>query len=296
MKRIADASHRILPLMSFRRTHTALFASVAVACAVVAAVSAQTSQPGEIDRSTMGIDTSVNHPIEPRVADRGALTGESRIMPYELAMPIGFNRVYAVPGRPGLFYRASGGLYVVFEEGEYRQNKEGTVIAVTPAGATYYVGKPDWATILRPSDFIAGSVQSHQADRESKKSARTAVVAERNDEVAAESAAVDAECDATQLAPIDCEVPAVGPERVGYGKAHSQSQRHVEATEEALPVSFASAAPDTAAWAGTLPLGVDRSFLVGDGAAVRPRMIADFFYRQERLSSLIERAGSSAQR
>ena len=49
----------------------------------------------------------MNHPVDPKVADRGVLTMPGRQMPYELAMPQGFDRVYSVPGQAGMFYRAT---------------------------------------------------------------------------------------------------------------------------------------------------------------------------------------------
>jgi hypothetical protein len=288
-------------------------------CAIAANASAQTPLPGEQDHSTRDVDTSMNHPVDPKVADRGVLTMPGRQMPYELAMPQGFDRVYGVPGQAGMFYRANGGLFLVFDQGEYKQDKKGTEYAMVPAGAVYSIGKPDWSRIVRKSEVAASAINSQQeirakAQLNSSKAAKSATVSdagtvsntgERMDEIAPTSLAVQTESDLAVYARIGTELPQVAGSEVGYGSgfarrtAHIDSARTISSETDSMgdsnPNDFQSKAPDAAAWAGTLPRGVDRSFLVGTGADVRPRILVDFIYRQERLTKLFLRAASFSQ-
>ena len=290
-------------------------------CAIAANASAQTPLPGEQDHSTRDVDTSMNHPVDPKVADRGVLTMPGRQMPYELAMPQGFDRVYSVPGQAGMFYRANGGLYLVFDQGEYKQDKKGKEYAMVPAGAVFYIGKPDWSRIVPKSKVAASAINSQQeirakAQLNSSKAAKSATVSdagtvsntgEHMDEIAPTSLAVQAESDLAVHARIGTELPQVAGSEVGYGSGYARSiakKNSVATTSDETDASetdamgdsnsndFQSEAPDAAAWAGTLPRGVDRSFLVGTGADVRPRILVDFIYRQERLAKLFLRAAS----
>ena len=288
-------------------------------CAIVANASAQTPLPGEQDHSTRDVDTSMNHPVDPKVADRGVLTMPGRQMPYELAMPQGFDRVYSVPGQAGMFYRANGGLFLVFDQGEYKQDKKGTEYAMVPAGAVYYIGKPDWSRIVRKSKVAASAINSQQeirakAQLNSSNAAKSAMVSdvgtvsntgEHMDEIAPTSLAVQAESDLAVHARIGTELPQVAGGEVGYGSGFARRTADIDSArtissetdsmEDSNPNDFQSKAPDAAAWAGTLPRGVDRSFLVGTGADVRPRILVDFIYRQERLAKLFLRAASFSQ-
>jgi len=293
-------------------------------CAIAANASAQTPLPGEQDHSTRDVDTSMNHPVDPKVADRGVLTMAGRQMPYELAMPQGFDRVYSVPGQAGMFYRANGGLYLVFDQGEYKQDKKGKEYAMVPAGAVFYIGKPDWSRIVPKSKVAASAINSQQeirtkAQLNSSNTAKLATLSDtgtvsntgkRMDEVDPTSLAVQAESDLVVRARIGTELPQVAGSEVGYGSGFARSiakTNSVATTSNETDASetdamgdlnsneFKSKSPDAAAWAGTLPGGVDRSFLVGKGADVRPRILVDFIYRQERLSKLFLRAASSSQ-
>ena len=299
-------------------------------CAIAANASAQTPLPGEQDHSTRDVDTSMNHPVDPKVADRGVLTMPGRQMPYELAMPQGFDRVYSVPGQAGMFYRANGGLYLVFDQGEYKQDKKGKEYAMVPAGAVFYIGKPDWSRIVPKSKVAASAINSQQeirakAQLNSSNDAKSATLSDtdavsntgtvsntgkRMDEVDPTSLAVQAESDLVVRARIGTELPQVAGSEVGYGSGYARSiakTNSVATTSDKTDASdtdamgdsnsneFQSKSPDAAAWAGTLPGGVDRSFLVGKGADVRPRILVDFIYRQERLSKLFLRAASSSQ-
>jgi hypothetical protein len=266
----------------------------------------------------------MNHPVDPKVADRGVLTMAGRQMPYELAMPQGFDRVYSVPGQAGMFYRANGGLYLVFDQGEYKQDKKGKEYAMVPAGAVFYIGKPDWSRIVPKSKVAASAINSQQeirakAQLNSSNAAKLATLSDtgtvsntgkRMDEVDPTSLAVQAESDLVVRARIGTELPQVVGSEVGYGSGYARSiakTTSVATTSDETDASetdamgdsnsneFQSKSPDAAAWAGTLPGGVDRSFLVGKGADVRPRILVDFIYRQERLSKLFLRAASSSQ-
>ena len=266
----------------------------------------------------------MNHPVDPKVADRGVLTMAGRQMPYELAMPQGFDRVYSVPGQAGMFYRANGGLYLVFDQGEYKQDKKGKEYAMVPAGAVFYIGKPDWSRIVPKSKVAASAINSQQeirakAQLNSSNTAKLATLSDtgtvsntgkRMDEVDPTSLAVQAESDLVVRARIGTELPQVSGSEVGYGSGYTRSiakTNSVATTSDETDASatdamgdsnlngFQSQSPDAAAWAGTLPRGVDRSFLVGTGADVRPRFMVDFIYRQERLSKLFLLAASSSQ-
>lgn len=211
---------------------------------------AQSVQPGQVGRPVSHEDTSQLHPVEPTVADRGPLTMPMRQMPLDLALPQGFDRVYQVPGDSGMFYRANGALYAVFDEGLYQKSKDVQRMTLAPAGVVYYIGKPDWRSIKGPSQFQAGSVM-HETQRKNLAAEKVAMT---NDEID----------DSQSRKPEAESEPAAPP----------------------APTEYAPTAADVAAWASQLPAGVDKSLIVGTGADVRPRLVADFFYRQERLSSI----------
>jgi hypothetical protein len=223
-----------------------------------------------------------------------------------------------------MFYRANGGLYLVFDQGEYKQDKKGKEYAMVPAGAVFYIGKPDWSRIVPKSKVAASAINSQQeirtkAQLNSSNTAKLATLSDtgtvsntgkRMDEVDPTSLAVQAESDLVVRARIGTELPQVAGSEVGYGSGFARSiakTNSVATTSNETDASetdamgdlnsneFKSKSPDAAAWAGTLPGGVDRSFLVGKGADVRPRILVDFIYRQERLSKLFLRAASSSQ-
>lgn len=271
-----------------------LFITVITACVASAAGQDPDADRGEL--SDITADESMNTPVEATVADRGALTMPGRGMPYELAMPQGFDRVYAVPGRPGLFYRASGGLYAVFTEGEYKRSKQVKQMTLAPAGTRYYIGKPDWATIVSPSDTAGGSVmaagvRAAEAPAPPNKIARAS---QRSDEIDANAGRPPVERNDIVFAPLGRELPVVRGNDVGFGGG---SARPTVSSDPKIGESahvFAPTEPDLAAWMGVLPAGVNRTLIVGDGAAVRPRMVADYLYRQQRLTQLMQSATGQA--
>ncbi len=269
---------------------------ILVITAFAATAAAQTPVEGRADLSTITVDESMNTPVEATVADRGALNMPGRGMPYELAMPQGFDRVYAVPGRPGLFYRASGALYAVFTEGEYKRSKLVKQMTLAPASTRYYIGKPDWATIQAPNDAAGGSVMAARERAAESEGNRTPIAraAERSDAIDANEGRPNPERNDVIRAPLGTELPIVRANDVGFGGGSARATASSDTKPNASVSEFVPAAPDLAAWMGVLPTGVNRSLIVGEGADVRPRMVADFLYRQQRLTQLMQRASSDA--
>ncbi len=271
-----------------------VFITVISACAASAAGQSSGASRGETSNATT--DESMNTPVEATVADRGALTMPGRGMPYELAMPQGFDRVYAVPGRPGMFYRASGGLYAVFTEGEYKRSKQVKQMTLAPAGTHYYIGKPDWAKIPSPNESAGGSVvaASERAGAVASTPSAAARVAERGDEIDANAGLPAAERTSVVSAPLGHELPRVRGNDAGFGGGSARPTASSDAKVGESSSAFAPTEPDLAAWMGVLPAGVNRSLVVGDGASVKPRMVADFLYRQQRLTQLMQSATGQA--
>jgi len=300
--------------------------ATSAAIAFAFATAAQTPVPGQMNHSTREIDTSMNHPVEPRIADKGGLTVGARTMPFELAEPQGFDRVYEVPGKIGMFYRGSGGLYLVFDEGEYKRGKKGPVYATVPPGAVFYIGKPDWSRIKQQSIVAAGSISSQQEIRQSSVlgANEIAKASKQESEIQPVDAVKDAKRDLSRgsglggsgagsdadsgsnadslkassaqsaHAPLGKSLALVLGNQVGFGGGSARPDSATESIPDPSTGEFASKAPDAAAWAGTLPAGVDRSFLVGTGNTALPRIVADFIYRQERLDTLFLRATHSS--
>jgi hypothetical protein len=80
-------------------------------------------------------------PVDPGVADRHALSVSLREIDVGLQHPIGFDRVYRLPGFDDHFVRASGGLYAVFPQSIYAQTRFGDVPLI-PAGTVFHIGDP----------------------------------------------------------------------------------------------------------------------------------------------------------
>jgi len=283
-----------------------------LALCATASVHAQRTAPMQQDHSVRDVDTSMNYPAEQRVADRGGLCTSPRQMPMELAEPQGFDRLYEVPGKSGMFYRANGALFLVFERGTYAQvqdkQKRTWTIATVPPGGQYYIGKPDWSSIRRIGSLPAGSLGVHQDARiqRSRASGEATQIDVREVDLR-----VDARVDTEVVAPISraalgqrsddaaagrgvVRQSAAGTAAGSSGRATprvEEEQPQLEENEVARsPAVFASREPDAAAWAQTLPQGVDRSFLIERGDDVQPRMVADFLYRQRRLDGMFGRA------
>jgi len=247
-----------------------------------------------------GQDTTVMQPVEPGIADRGALSESLREMPITLRVPGAFENVYPVPGRPGLFFRAQGALYMVFDEATYRFYK-GTNYITIPPGAMFYVGRPDWSTIPTPW-FRGTDADDAGVQRASPSGAPGAEPLQ---------AQVDGEVDPqgqrphqlradvrvrVRRAEVGGELDRVPGHLVGFGAGPAAAApvdpAHValatRTVEERDRDAAASSAPDAAALAGVLPAGVSRDMLVIDrDGEVRPRIVGDSRYRRERIAALM---------
>jgi len=282
--------------------------AVPLTLCVALSVHAQRNAPMQQNHSTRDVDTSMNYPAEQRVADRGGLCTSPRQMPMELAEPQGFDRLYEVPGKSGMFYRANGGLFLVFERGTYAQvqdkQKRIWTIPTVPPGGQYYIGKPDWSSIRRIGVLPAGSVgvqrdarleRSQSAGEPTQVDVREVdlrVESRVDTEVVSARAGAALSQRGTDATTDGATAPRFTAKPSSPAQSEVASERPEADTPEevaAAPV-FASKAPDAAAWARTLPQGVDRSFLIERGDDVQPRMAADFLYRQRRLDGMFGRA------
>lgn len=247
-------------------------------------------------------------PVDPGVADRGALSASLREMPITLRVPGAFENVYPVPGRPGLFFRAQGALYMVFDEATYRFYK-GTKYVTIPPGAVFYVGRPDWSTI--PTPWFRGN-DADQVDAADSQEAGASAAAPLQAQVDAE---VDPPGESPERLRADLRVPVrradVGGElsrvpghRVGFG-ADSLETEPMDPTRAALAMrtfeererdAAAPRAPDAAAIVGVLPAGVARDLVVIDrDGSVWPRIVGDSAYRRERIAALMRAAAHRAE-
>lgn len=261
----------------------------------------------DVPMPASGQDTTVMQPVEPGVADRGALSESLREMPITLRVPGAFENVYPVPGRPGLFFRAQGALYMVFDEATYRFYK-GTNYVTIPPGAVFYVGRPDWSTI--PTPWFRGADAGDQGEQGAQP--RVAQGA------APLQAQVDSEVDPSGQSPIrlraehrvDVRRADIGGElgrvpghRAGFGAGSAapdpidpaQAALAMRSVEERERDAAAPSAPDAAAVAGVLPSGIARDLIVVDrGGEVSPRIVSDSAYRRERIAALMRSAASQA--
>jgi hypothetical protein len=251
-----------------------------------------------------GQDTTVMQPVEPGVADRGALSQSLREMPITLRVPGAFENVYPVPGRPGLFFRAQGALYMVFDEATYRFYK-GTNFVTIPPGAVFYVGRPDWSTIPEPWFRGADAADApSQAPQSGGTAPRDAQVDGEVDPPGSSPSRLRADHRVAVLrAEVGGELGRVPGHRVGFG-SDSPEPEPIDATNAALAArtleererdAAAPRAPDAAALAGVLPAGVARDLLVvGRDGEIWPRIVGDSAYRRERIAALMRIAADRA--
>lgn len=276
--------------------------------ASMVAVEAGARGPGksrDMPMPASGQDTTVMQPVEPGIADRGALSESLREMPITLRVPGAFENVYPVPGRPGLFFRAQGALYMVFDEATYRFYKGSRYVTIPP-GAVFYVGRPDWSRIPMPwfRGTDAGDAEPQGASPAGANG------------MAPLQAHVDSEVDPAGQSPdrlrVDGRVPLrradIGGElgrvpghMVGFGGAASEPEpldparvaMAMRTVEERDRDAAAPRAPDAAALAGVLPAGVARDLVVlGQDGQVQPRIVGDSTYRRERIAALMRSAAS----
>jgi|GEM_PF-1631253 len=92
---------------------------------------------GQVDRRAL-------QPVEQGVADTGPLSANRRVVPLDLRVPSGFDRVYKFgQGSSSKFARRSGGITAVFPRSTYIGSTSG-LVALIPPGTVFYVGKlPD---------------------------------------------------------------------------------------------------------------------------------------------------------
>lgn len=90
------------------------------------------------------VDARALRPVDQGVADTGPLSANRRVVPLDLRVPAGFDRVYQFgQGRSSKFARVNGGLTAVFPRSTYNDRGFGTTVEIPP-GTVFYVGKlPD---------------------------------------------------------------------------------------------------------------------------------------------------------
>lgn len=89
-------------------------------------------------------------PVEVGVADMNTMSTSLKQMPVELNETTNFTRLYGVAGRPDLFVRSHGGMYAVFDQGQYvtvRKQNSSRTFATWPSGTTFYIGRPDFTKL-----------------------------------------------------------------------------------------------------------------------------------------------------
>lgn len=105
---------------------------------IAAAARAQDTHPGDLV------------PVEVGVSDMNTMSTSLKQMPVELNETTNFTRLYGVAGRPDLFVRSHGGMYAVFDQGQYvtvRKQNSSRTFATWPSGTTFYIGRPDFTKL-----------------------------------------------------------------------------------------------------------------------------------------------------
>jgi hypothetical protein len=88
-------------------------------------------------------------PVEAGTVDVSATQTTLRVMPVELNESTNFMRLYGVAGRPDLLVRSQGGMYAVFDQGQYVSWK-GVGLPVWPSGTQFFIGRPDFTNVRAP--------------------------------------------------------------------------------------------------------------------------------------------------
>jgi hypothetical protein len=116
------------------------------------------------------------NPVDQGFADVGPLSASSRVVPLDLRVPSGFDRVYRLgSSRPGgeRFARMSGGVTAVFPRSQYVPTADGYA-STTPAGTVFYIGRlPNSLTESADSSLVARGLNRPNYD---DRSARAAVL------------------------------------------------------------------------------------------------------------------------
>jgi len=99
-------------------------------------------------------------PVDQTVEDTGVLSTSLRHQISGLRHPAGFTSVYRVPGRDDLLMRADGGLYAVFPQSIYLNQKAG-LTAVMPPNTVFHMGRASLAGLAAPRiDDLESRVQA----------------------------------------------------------------------------------------------------------------------------------------
>jgi hypothetical protein len=88
-------------------------------------------------------------PVEAGTVDVSATQTTLRVMPVELNESTNFMRLYGVAGLPDLLVRSQGGMYAVFDQGQYVSWK-GVGLPVWPSGTQFFIGRPDFTNVRAP--------------------------------------------------------------------------------------------------------------------------------------------------
>lgn len=99
--------------------------------------------------------------VESGTDDVSPLRVGSRILPTDLRVPTGFEKVYRIPGAasgvPGIdhaddkFARISGAVTAVFPRSEYLKTRKGATFAAIPAGTVFYIGGVPESALGKPA-------------------------------------------------------------------------------------------------------------------------------------------------
>lgn len=81
--------------------------------------------------------------VDQGVADRGPLSASHRMMPLDLRVPTGFDRVYEGRNEHGsrVFLRIDGAIIAAFPASVYEPTEQGQ-IALIPPGTVFHIGDP----------------------------------------------------------------------------------------------------------------------------------------------------------
>jgi hypothetical protein len=86
-------------------------------------------------------DELIERPLDSGVSDRGPLSTSLRESRIDFRKPLGFERVYDLPGDDDRLLRVSGALYATFPRSYYSRTKRGTM-PVIPNDTVFHIGPP----------------------------------------------------------------------------------------------------------------------------------------------------------
>ncbi len=95
-------------------------------------------------------------PLEAGFEDRDGMQVSTRVVAPDLRLPIGFQRVYAIPGDDEHFVRGDGAIFAVFPKGTYRGTASGGAPTLPPS-TVFRFGNPT-------RDRWYGVTGAHQPD------------------------------------------------------------------------------------------------------------------------------------